>query len=122
MYQLIYLFIVKLVEKRNPDAKFYSAGVVLFTQVVHTGLIFTIFQKVFNVHYPVFSTSYLINKLLMMPILLIWIIIVHFYYKSRFLKIEKFYDGKPVVTFRNAVIVFSLILVPLFFIIFLLKK
>jgi hypothetical protein len=122
MYQLIYFYIVKLVEKRNPDSKFYSAGFLFFTQLVHVSFLLSIIKKLFNIQYPVFSDTYLINKLLWMPIVLIWLIIVHVYYKKRYTKLEKFYSGQKIVTLKNTVIVFSLLIIPLFFTILLLKK
>lgn len=122
MYQLIYFYMVKLVEKRNPDSKFYSAGFLFFTQLVHVSFLLSIIKKLFSVQYPVFSNNYLINKLLWMPIVLVWLIIVHVYYKKQYANLEKLYSGQKVVTLRNTVIVFSLLVVPLIFTIFLLSK
>jgi 1-acyl-sn-glycerol-3-phosphate acyltransferase len=113
---------VKLVEKRTPDPKFYSASFVSLTQIIHVSFILSIIKKVFSIQYPVFSDTYLINKLSWMPILLVWLIIVHVYYKKRYAKLEKLYSGQKVVTLRNTVIVFSLLLVPLIFTILLLRK
>lgn len=122
MYQLIYFYIVKLVEKRNPDPKFYSAGFLFFTQLVHVSFLLSIIKKLFDIQYPVFSDTYLINKLLWMPILLIWLIVVHVYYKRRYMKLEKLYSGQKVVTLKNAIIVFSFLFIPLIFTILLLKR
>lgn len=122
MYQLIYFYIVKLVEKRNPDSKFYSAGFLFFTQLVHVSFLLAIIKRLFSVQYPIFSNNYFINKLLWMPIVLVWLIIVHVYYKKRFAKLEQLYSGHNVVTLRNTVKVFSLLVVPLIFTILLLRK
>jgi hypothetical protein len=113
---------VKLVEKRNPDPLFYSAGFVFFTQVVHVGLILSIIKKLFSIQYPVFSDTYLINKLSMMPFALIWLIIVHVYFKKRYSKLKKLYAGQKIVSLKNTVIVFSVLLIPLVIMILLLSK
>jgi len=119
MYKLMYFYVFRLVEKRNTDPKFYSAGFLFFVQIVHLGLVLALIKKVFNVQYFVFSTTYLINKLIWMPILLTWLIIIHVYYKKRFSKIEKYFSKQKVLTFQNSTIVFTLFLVPLIMMILL---
>lgn len=113
---------VKLVENRNPDSKFYSAGFLFFTQLVHVSFLLSIVKKLFGIQYPVFSNTYFINKLFWIPIVLVWLIIVHVYYKKRYTKLEKLFSGQKIVTLKNTVIVFSLLLIPLILTILLLKK
>jgi len=122
MYQLIYFYMVKLIEKRNPDSKFYSASFVSLTQIVHVSFLLSIIKKLFHVQYPVFSNIYLFNKLAWMPILLVWLIIVHVYYKKRYTKLEIIFSKQKVVSLRNTFVIFSLLLVPLIFTILLLRK
>lgn len=113
---------VKLVEKRNPDPKFYSAGIVFFTQLIHILLPLAIFKVVFKIQYPVFSATYLYNKLLMMPFALIWLIAVHIYFNKKYPKIKEHYSGQKILTLRNTIIVFSLLLIPLIISIMLSKQ
>lgn len=122
MYRLIYIYIIKLVEKRNPDPQFYAAGYIFFTQLVHVSLLLSIIKKAFNLNYPVFSETYFINKLFWIPIALIWLIIVHIYYKKRLSNFEKFYSTRKILTLKNTIFVFSSLIIPLLFTILLLKK
>jgi hypothetical protein len=124
MYDFIYYYFYKLVLKRNPDAKFIAAGLVWFTLVVHIFFPLSIIKKVFDLDYSSygFSDSYVINKLYMMPIAIILMFATHFYYKKRFDEIENKYLGDEMLTRKNTIIVFSIILIPLIIMIQLLKK
>lgn len=123
MYNLIYFYIHKLVEKRNPDPKFYSAGVVAFSQWVHLGFIITCINKLFNISIlPLFSDTYLFNKLIIMPFLIVWLIITHMYNKKKYPMLINKYSEKNIINIKNTAIVFSLLIVPLLSLIFLLKK
>jgi len=123
MYNLIYFYIFKAVERRNPDPKFYSAGVVAFSQWIHLGFIVTCANKLFDIKIlPVFNDAYLFNKLMIMPFLIVWLIVVHVHFKKQYPKLVKLYSGQKITNLKNTVIVFSLIFIPLLFIIILLKK
>lgn len=113
MYGFIYFYMVKLVEKRNPDHLWYSASFVFLNQIVHFSVFLAILKKIFDIQYPVLSHTYLFNKLLLMPFALIWLIAVHIYFKRQFTKLSETYLGRKIVTLKNTIIVFSLLLVPL---------
>lgn len=114
IYRLSYYFIYQIVKKRNPAPMFYSAGVVTFMQIVHFLMPFVILKKFFGVSIlPIFSSIYLINKLFVMPLLLVWLLLVHFWFKKYFNNIATQFSGKKVITLKNGLIVFGLIVVPL---------
>lgn len=122
MYKLTYYYIFKLTEKRNPDARFGAASFVFITQVAQCFLIFAVIKKIGGLNYPVFSDIYLINKIIMIPFMLIWLFLVNYYYKKRFDKIVSLFKDESIITFRNTIIVFSLLLIPIFIGIILLQK
>jgi hypothetical protein len=122
MYRLIYFYIIRLIEKRNPDPKFYAAGFVTIVQIIHVCALLALIKRIFEIQYPVFSEVYLFNKLYLMPLVLVWLIAVHIFYNKRFPVLVKLYSEKKVVTLRNTIIVFSLLLIPLICMILLLKK
>lgn len=113
---------VKLLEKRNHDAKFNAAGFVFFIQVVHVGLVFAILKKLYLFEYFRFSVSYYENKMYMFPFALVALILVYIFFKRRHNKIQKKYSNKKLQTTWNTIIVFSLMFLPLLLMIYLLKK
>lgn len=112
----------KLIEKRNPDPRFGAISFVWLTQLIHILLIMAVLKKIFNVTFPQFSEIYFYNKLCLMPFGIIWLVLFYRYFKKNTDKIEKSYSGKNILTFKNGVIVFSSVLVPLLIIIQLSKK
>lgn len=116
LYSLIYIFMQKLLEKRNPDSQFAAASFVTITQLVHVLSVFVIARLFFKgISLPVFSPTYTFNKLAMMPFLLAWLIVVHRYYKKRYDIIDKRYSTKKIITLKNGVIVFTSLFAPLVF-------
>lgn len=114
IYRLTYYFIYLIAEKRNPDPKFYSAGVVTIMQLIHVLFPFVLLRVFFDIRIlPIFSETYLINKLLVMPFLLVWLIVVHKWFNKRFQDIEAKFSNKKVLTLKNGLIVFGSIFIPL---------
>jgi len=124
MYSFIYYYFFRLIVKRNPSAKFGAASIVIFTHVVHICLLLSIIKKIYSLSYSNFRFSdiYLINKLYMMPFAFVLLFLGHYYYNKRFEKIKKKYAGRKMLTLGNAIIVFSIMLIPLIIMIQLLKK
>ncbi|MGY6562374.1 MAG: hypothetical protein ACXITV_09725 [Luteibaculaceae bacterium] len=123
IYRLTYFFIYLIARKRNPDPMFYSAGVVAFMQLVHFLFPFAILNKFFDIRVlPHFSDIYLINKLMVMPFLLIWLIVVHWWFKKHFKDIEETFSDRKVITLKNGIIVFGSLIIPLAISILLLTK
>jgi hypothetical protein len=113
---------LKLVEKRNPDPVFAASSFVALTQLIHVFFILTLFKKLFDIGIPAFSNVYFFNKLFFMPFVIIWLVFVYRYFKKHSDEIIKLYAGKKTLTLKNAIIVFSSILLPLISMIQLLKK
>lgn len=122
MYKFVYCYIFQLAKKRNPTPDFNASGFVWIMQFIHIALILAIVKKVLKIEYFRFSDTYFYNKLVFAPIAILWLILTYRYYKKRTDKIINVYSGKKMITFKNSVIVFSLLLIPLFIMIQLLKK
>jgi hypothetical protein len=83
-------------------------------QLVHFLLPFALLNRFFDIRvFPHFSDKYLINKLMVMPFLLIWLIIVNRWYKKHFKEIEEKFSGKKVITMKNVLAVFGVLIIPL---------
>lgn len=48
MNQLVNFYILKLVEKRNPDPKLYGASFVSLAQIIHLSLVFQLLRIYFS--------------------------------------------------------------------------
>lgn len=116
MYAFVYFFMKKVLERRNPDPYFAAATYVTFLQLCHFLLVCVLLRFFANIKlsFPNFSSVYLYNKIAYMPLLLIWLIAVHKYFKKRYSEIEKQYDDKNIVTLKNGIVVIGLLLIPLF--------
>src|SRR5690554_1000440 len=103
--------------KDNDDPLFNSIGPVFFAQVVHVSLIVLVFSKIFHFEIPVLSTNSSINKILLLPLMGLWLVFIYFYYKSK----SKSYDfdksHPPISIYKLILIVFIIILIPLYFVI-----
>lgn len=116
MYAFVYFFMKKVLERRNPDPYFAAATYVTLLQVVHFLFLFVISRFFINdnIYLPKFSDTYTYNKLAAMPFMLVWMVVVHKYFKKRYSEIEKQYDDKNIVTLKNGIVVIGLLLIPLF--------
>jgi hypothetical protein len=113
-YSFIFIFMQKLLEKRDPDSIFAASTFVTLVQVVHFLLVFALFRLLFNqLSLPIFSETYFYNKLAMMPFGFIWMIAVYWYYSKFYSKIITAYEGRRILTIGNGLIVFSALVIPL---------
>jgi hypothetical protein len=90
MYRNIYCYFYSIAKKKNPEPDFYSAGIVFIAQLIHFMTILMIIKVVFGLKFTaLFSNNYGLNKLLMMPLGLIWLFLLHFYFKRKIKKYEE---------------------------------
>ncbi len=114
----------RLIEKRNSDAKFAASTFVSLSQFLHVFVVIAIIKKILNLNLTSFrfDNTYLINKLYVMPLLLVWVIVVYIFFNKRFEMIKAFYSNQKVITTKNTIIVLLLLIIPLILGILLLKK
>jgi hypothetical protein len=123
MYNFIFYFFYEIARKRNPVPKFYAVGTVLFAQVLHLLLIVSIVKYFGDFVIPRLHESYYINKWMLAPFAIVWLILLGFYYKRNFEKIEKKYkkkDRKEIFNIKTILFVIGVYIFPLLiYIIFL---
>lgn len=114
MYKLTYYFIYKLIEKRNPDAKFAAATFITLTQLIQLLFLYSLIRFWFNLGgVQQIGGTYFSNKLFVMPFIALLLLLNHLYFKRRFDLIEVAFKGKTVVNLKNGIKIFSLIFIPL---------
>jgi|SRR5690554_4616312 len=103
--------------KDNDDPTLNASGLVFIAQGIHVAALLLIFSKIFHFDIPGFSTEKSINKLFFIPILYLWVTFVNRYYKNK-VKNRQFRNNiDPVSLYKLILIVFIIILIPLYFVI-----
>lgn len=126
MYHLVFYFFYRILAARDPNQKVFTA--IMFTFIVMSLHILAVLKLMvyFTIidNFPVFSSSYLYNKLSWYPFLMVPLILVIVYFnKKRTTQIiTQRSQEKPFFTIRN-ILTFSLTLaIPIvIFILFLLQ-
>lgn len=103
--------------KNNDDPLFNSVGVVFFAQVVHISLLALIMSKIFDFKNPVFSSDNSTNKMFLLPYMGLFLIMIFYYYKRKIEKYTYTGNGKSIKLSKLILIVFLVILIPLYFVI-----
>src|SRR5690554_4638150 len=100
--------------KDNDDPLFNSIGPVFFAQVVHVSLIVLVFSKIFHFEIPVLSTNSSINKILLLPLMGLWLVFISKFYKNKVKNRKLNNDVKPINLYQLLLIVFVVIFIPLY--------
>jgi len=113
MYKFIYYYYFKLSERRFADPRFQGGILTGLAVLIHLAFIFSIAKLLFDIPPLVFSKRYYFNKLLLMPFALLWLYLFNLFFKKQHKFIEKFYNNKKILTIKNGMVAFSLLLIPL---------
>lgn len=116
MYNFIFYFFYEIARRRNPDPKFYAVGTVLFAQVLHLLLLVSIVKYFGDFVIPKLHESYYFNKWILAPFIIVWLILLGFYYKKKFNKIEKKYkkkDRKEIINIKTILFIIGVYIIPL---------
>lgn len=100
--------------KDNDDPLFNSIGPVFFAQVVHVSLLVLVFSKIFHFEIPVLSTNSSINKILLLPLMGLWLVFISKFYKNKVKNRKLNNDVKPINLYQLLLIVFVVIFIPLY--------
>ncbi len=92
-------------------------GLFFFAQVVHISLLALIFSKIFDFRIPVFSSDNSTNKMLLLPFMGLFLILIFYYYKRKIKKYTYTDNGKSINLFKLILIVFLVVLIPLYLVI-----
>lgn len=85
MYNFIFWFFYKFFEWRKGfKSSFIASAMVGLTILVHLGLVHSIIRYFTRFTIGVFSNSYGYNRLILLPVVILWFYILYqFYYKKR---------------------------------------
>src|SRR5690554_560061 len=100
--------------KGNNDPVFNSSLLVFFAQVVHLSVLLFGALKVFNFDIPWISTDKAVNKMIFIPILYLWSVLISKFYKNKVKNKQPNKDEKLISLYQLLLIVFVIIFIPLY--------
>ena len=117
MYNFIFWFFYKFFEwKEKSRSTLIPAMIVVIAFMFHLGLVYSLFRYITHQNPLEWGgdLSYSDRKYLGMPfVLVIYLLIWHFYYRKRAARIMNSYEGKKPFTVRNIIFVLLITVVPL---------
>lgn len=112
MYSFIYYYTYKLIEKRNYQARMYAGLMVFIAQLGHVLVLYAVAKKLFGLKIPVLNNDPTINRIMLLPLFLIWIVaVIRFFYRS-FFKIKGQYEIVKIITAKNSLLYVLVVLIP----------
>lgn len=115
MYKLIFVYFYQLSQKRNPNPRFVALSYVALTTLFQFAFLLGFLKYILGFIIPRFDENYFINKLYLIPFILLWLFAFEIIYnKKRTKRILDSYINKPKVTnLKNTIFVLLFMLVPL---------
>ena len=115
MYKLTFVYFYQLSQKRNPNPRFVALSYVALTALFQFALLLGLLRYILGVIIPRFDENYFLNKLYLIPFILLWLFAFEIIYnKKRTKRILSSYIDKPKVTnLKNTIFVLLFMLVPL---------
>lgn len=115
MYKLIFVYFYQLSQKRNPNPRFVALSYVSLTALFQFAFLLGLLRYILGFIIPRFDENYFLNKLYLIPFVLLWLFAFEIIYnKKRTKRILSSYIDKPKVTnLKNTIIVLLFMLVPL---------
>ena len=121
MYKLTFVYFYQLSQKRNPNPRFVALSYVALTALFQFAFLLGLLKYILGFTIPRFDENYFLNKLYLIPFILLWLFVFEIIYnKKRTKRILNTYVDKPKVTnLKNTIFVLLFMLVPLIVGIFL---
>lgn len=115
MYKLTFVYFYQLSQKRNPNPRFVALSYVALTTLFQFAFLLGLLKYILGFIIPRFDENYFINKLYLIPFILLWLFAFEIIYsKKRTKRILDSYIDKPKVTnLKNTIFVLLFMLVPL---------
>ncbi|OQP64204.1 hypothetical protein A4R26_33735 [Niastella populi] len=115
MYNFVFWFFYKFFEWRKKfKSPFLPASMVGLTMIIHLGLIHAFLRYFTGFNIGVISNKYGYNRLILLPIVLLWFFLVYqLYYKKRSDEILKHYSESCFYSLKNILYIILVIVVPL---------
>ena len=112
LFNGIYNFLNK--KTKDIDPKFSASGIVFISQIAHFALIIMIIQHFADIELPRFSKESFYNKLGLFPIGIIWLILIHVFFKKNFDKIQSKYGKKAFNRLQFLGLILISVLIPIY--------
>ncbi|MCY1494283.1 hypothetical protein D3C87_41600 [compost metagenome] len=109
-------------QRNNHDPVFNTSLLVFFSQGLHFFLGLKLLSFAFDFKILKFSSDNSTNKLLFFPIGIIWLVLVHIYYKKKVQNSKRIRDIKPLNLYQLLGLLFFVVVLPLCIVIILSKK
>ena len=109
-------------QRNNHDPVFNTSLLLFFSQGLHFFLGLKLLSLAFDFKILKFSNDNSTNKLLFFPIGIIWLVLVHIYYKKKVQNSKRIRDIKPLNLYQLLGLLFFVIVLPLCIVIILSKK
>ncbi len=100
--------------KNNSDPVLHSSLLVFFAQLVHVAVLVFGISKIFHFNIPWISTDKATNKIIFIPILYLWSVLVSKFYKNKVKNRQLKKDIEPINFYKLILIVFVVIFIPLY--------
>lgn len=115
MYSFVFWFFLKFVEWRSGfESKILPSCMVFNTIIIHFFLIHSVLRFYTGFNIGVFSNDYLTNKLLWLPILLLFYFFTYKYFNDAKVKaILNNHRGNKAFAVKNFLLIFTVIVLPL---------
>jgi hypothetical protein len=115
MYKLTFVYFYKLSQKKNPNPRFVALSYVALTALFQFAFLLGLLKYILGFIIPRFDENYFLNKLYLIPFILLWLFAFEVIYnKKRTKKILNSYIDKPkVINLKNTIFVLLFMLVPL---------
>ncbi len=115
MYSKLYFIIYSFFKsKKNHDPVFNCACLVFIAQLVHVFLLLQGIKYLIDFDIPKYSSNSDTNKLAFFPIGIIWLIIVHYFFKNRIDKMSKKYSIPVISKMKFIILLIIVIILPLY--------
>lgn len=100
--------------KNNHDPIFNTSILVFFAQGLHFFVILSALQYFLDFDIPTFSSDNSKNKAVFIPIGLIWLILVYFFYRKNVKSLGVKYNSRPLKLYELLKLLFIIIVIPLY--------
>lgn len=115
MYNLIFVYFYYLSSKRNPNPRFVGLTFVALTTLFHFVFLLGIMRYLFGIILPRFDERYFINKIYLIPFVVLWLFAFELFYNKKRAKkiIDLFEEQYSIINFKNTLVILIIMFAPL---------
>lgn len=116
MYSYTFYYFRILFERfsKKRDRSFDAVAIIFLMQLFQLLLINACIKFLFDfsLFQNILTNDYFRNKVVFMPFLIIWILLLYWYFTKKWQKIEAKYTGRVSLDLKNSIIILFLIVLP----------